>query len=294
MDVVGQSLGAGGFDGLQPVGEHGPEDLDHLPVAAGLAFELALNPAQGRWQVPVLEGGSVAQGAWFARQNRDVMKRIVDRLAATEGALMPPHDLTVLPAFQAVGIGADLDGPPDRTGVDRVAVLVEAHEAGLGHRRRDGVESIERTDIRHQARPLLFEHLPDRLVRNVGVPVRLGIGNAPVPEPGIQLGKGFELRPRHEEPSAEHAHLVLNLPLLPARRRCARHRIDQVMSAHLLETAIVGAILAHEDRVHRRLHVVVDAPRAGAAEEGERPVIDRCPPPAPPPRPTTNLVLSHW
>jgi hypothetical protein len=56
MDVVGQSLGAGGFDGLQPVGEHGPEDLDHLPVAAGLAFELALNPAQGRWQVPVLEG----------------------------------------------------------------------------------------------------------------------------------------------------------------------------------------------------------------------------------------------
>jgi hypothetical protein len=49
MDVVGQSLGAGGFDGLQPVGEHGPEDLDHLPVAAGLAFELALNPAQGRW-----------------------------------------------------------------------------------------------------------------------------------------------------------------------------------------------------------------------------------------------------
>jgi hypothetical protein len=93
MDVVGQSLGAGGFDGLQPVGEHGPEDLDHLPVAAGLAFELALNPAQGRWQVPVLEGGSVAQGAWFARQNRDVMKRIVDRLATAEGALMPPHDL---------------------------------------------------------------------------------------------------------------------------------------------------------------------------------------------------------
>jgi hypothetical protein len=103
MDVVGQSLGAGGFDGLQPVGEHGPEDLDHLPVAAGLAFELALNPAQGRWQVPVLEGGSVAQGAWFARQNRDVMKRIVDRLAATEGALMPPYLASALRRLSFLG-----------------------------------------------------------------------------------------------------------------------------------------------------------------------------------------------
>jgi hypothetical protein len=61
------------------------------------------------------------------------MQRIVDRLAAAEGALMPGDDLTVLPAFQPIGIGADLDRPPDRAGVDRVAVLVEAHEAGLGH-----------------------------------------------------------------------------------------------------------------------------------------------------------------
>ena len=112
-----QGLGAGSFDGVQAIGEHGAEDVDHLPVAAGLTFEFALHTAQGRWQVPVLEGCSVAQRAWFARQNRDVMERIVDRLAATEGALMPTHDLTVLPAFQAVGIGADLDGPPDRAGV---------------------------------------------------------------------------------------------------------------------------------------------------------------------------------
>jgi len=43
---------------------------------------------------------------------------------------MATDDLAVLPAFQAVGISADLDGSPDRAGVDRVAVLVEAHEAG--------------------------------------------------------------------------------------------------------------------------------------------------------------------
>jgi hypothetical protein len=45
---------------------------------------------------------------------------------------MPAHDLTVLPAFQAVGIGADLDGPANRAGVDRVTVLVEPHETGFG------------------------------------------------------------------------------------------------------------------------------------------------------------------
>ena len=45
------------------------------------------------------------------------------------------------------------------------------------------------------------------------------------------------------------------------------------MAAHLLEAAVVGALLAHEDRVHRRLHVVVDPARAGALVEGEGPVV---------------------
>ncbi len=41
------------------------------------------------------------------------------------------------------------------------------------------------------------------------------------------------------------------------------------MPAHLLESAVVGAIFADKDRVHRGLHIIVDAPRTGAAEEGE-------------------------
>src|SRR6056297_2325323 len=41
------------------------------------------------------------------------------------------------------------------------------------------------------------------------------------------------------------------------------------MPAHLLEPAIVGAILANEDRVDRGLHVVIDPTRTGTAEEGE-------------------------
>ena len=41
MDVVRQSLGAGCLDRIQAIGQHGGEDIDHLPVAARLAFQLA-------------------------------------------------------------------------------------------------------------------------------------------------------------------------------------------------------------------------------------------------------------
>lgn len=67
MNVVRQGLCTGGFDRIQAIGEHGAEDIDHLAVAAGLSFELSLNPAQGRRQVPLLERRPVAQGARFAR-----------------------------------------------------------------------------------------------------------------------------------------------------------------------------------------------------------------------------------
>lgn len=45
------------------------------------------------------------------------------------------------------------------------------------------------------------------------------------------------------------------------------------MPGHLLEPAIVGAILANYDRVHRRLHIVIDALGTGPAEEREGPVV---------------------
>ena len=50
------------------------------------------------------------------------------------------------------------------------------------------MEAVERADIGHQARTLLLEHVPDRPVRNVGMSVRLGVGDASVLEPGVQFG----------------------------------------------------------------------------------------------------------
>ena len=55
VDAFGQRLGAGGLDRRQPVGEHGGQDFDHLPVAVVGARELAPHPLQRRRQHPVLE-----------------------------------------------------------------------------------------------------------------------------------------------------------------------------------------------------------------------------------------------
>ena len=41
------------------------------------------------------------------------------------------------------------------------------------------------------------------------------------------------------------------------------------MPAHLKEAPIILSLLADKDRLHRRLHIVVDAALARAFEEGE-------------------------
>jgi len=78
---------------------------------------------------------------------------------------------------------------------------------------------------------------------------------------------GLEPQPRGEKALANQSDLVLDLTLLPARRRGAGDRIDQVMAAHLQEAAIVEPVLADEDGLHRCLHVVVDAAAAGPLEQ---------------------------
>src|ERR1051325_1109500 len=99
--------------------------------------------------------------------------------------------------------------------------------------------------------------------------MRLGVGDAPVGEPGVHLVIGLEPQPRREEALADEPDLVLDLSLLPARSRRAGHRFNEVMAAHLQEAAIVEATLADEDRLHSRLHIVVDPASARTLEERE-------------------------
>ena len=134
-------------------------------------------------------------------------------------------------------------------------------------------EAVERPAQLHQARPFILEHLPDRPVLELRVLGSLGVGDALIFQPGVQLGQALHPRLGAEQLVAQIADLVLDLSLLPARGRRARHRLDQVVRAHLQEAAIILARLADEDRLHRRLHVVVDAAPADTAIEQERLVV---------------------
>src|SRR3981081_1228676 len=117
------------------------------------------------------------------------------------------------------------------------------------------MESIEPAGIGNELWPLGFGHFPARLFGQLRMAMRLGVGNAFVQQPCVQLVEGFEPQPWREEAFADKPNLVLDLTLLPARRRRAGDRIDQVMAAHLHEAAIVETALADEARLHRGLHI---------------------------------------
>ena len=135
------------------------------------------------------------------------------------------------------------------------------------------MEAVEPAAIRDQLRPFLYEDLPDRPLGPLRVGVRFRPGQTFIEEPSVQLVIAPEPQPRREEAFPHEADLVLDLALLPSSRRRAGDRLDQVMRAHLEEAAIVLAVLADEDRLHRRLHVVIQAACAGALEKGERSLV---------------------
>src|SRR4029077_2075484 len=135
------------------------------------------------------------------------------------------------------------------------------------------MESVKPPGIGNELRSLPLKHLPDCLIRELGMVVSLGVSDTSVGQPDVQFVEVLESKPRREEPLANQTDLVLDLSLLPARRRRAGNRFNQVTAAHLQEAAIVAPVPADEDRLDRGLHVVVDAAPAGALEQGERPIV---------------------
>jgi len=61
-----------------------------------------------------------------------------------------------------------------------------------GDRRWHCVESIEPAGIGNEVRPLRLEHLPDRLLGQLRMVMHLGVGNAFIEQPGVQLIKILE------------------------------------------------------------------------------------------------------
>src|SRR6185437_14196852 len=79
------------------------------------------------------------------------------------------NDAPILTDDDAIGISLDLDRASDRAGRDRVLVVVEAHQAGLGDRGGHGMEAVEATGIGDELRSLSLSNV---LKRNRGVKKR--------------------------------------------------------------------------------------------------------------------------
>ena len=167
-------------------------------------------------------------------------------------------------------------GRPECAGRDRVLVVIEPHEQRLGDGRGQRMEAVEGGRRQpHQRRLLVVEHVGDGPLAQLGMTMGAGVFDAAIEQPGVQLLIARKTQPRGEEPLAYEPNLVLNLSLLPARGRGACGRLDEIMAAHLEEPTVEPALLAEEDRVHRRRHIIVDAARADPAKEGKRSVHGR-------------------
>ena len=117
--------------------------------------------------------------------------------------------------------------------------MLLSNRTGLGNRGGDGVEAIKPPGDRHQVRPLRLERLPGRLVGPLGALVRLGVGDTAVEQQPIQLLIARHPQSRREEAFAHQPNLVLDLPLLPSRRRRARHRLNEVMGLSNLMSGLL-------------------------------------------------------
>ena len=122
----------------------------------------------------------------------------------------------VLTDDNAVSIGLDLDRPTHRTRGDRILVVVEAHQAGLGDRGLRRAEPVKPAGDRHELGALRLKDLPDRVVGQFRMPVRFGMSDTPVEQPSVQFVIARDPQPRGKQPLAKVADLVLDLPLLPA------------------------------------------------------------------------------
>src|SRR5262245_27427339 len=103
------------------------------------------------------------------------------------------------------------------------------------------MEAVKPAGIGNELGTFGFEHFPDRLLGQLRMAMRLGVGDALIEQPGVQLVQVFEPQPRCEEAFPDQSNLVLDLALLPARGRRGANRDAQVMETTLLHTESLAA-----------------------------------------------------
>src|SRR3546814_16955997 len=98
----------------------------------------------------------------------------------------------------------------------------------------------------------------------------LGPASALGLQPPVELGQAGEPEPRLEEAASDCLDLLLDLALLPSRRRREGGRLDHVMIGHDQEAAVNHTLLAVEHGRQRSLRIIVDNASRHTAEERYR------------------------
>ena len=149
-----------------------------------------------------------------------------------------------------------------------IAVAGHRHQAGARHPGLGFDVAVEGHWHRHQLGQLQGPRLGDAHVPAVRVRRRPALC-ALRRQPDIELGKAgpaLLLRPLPDPPAAIE-HPFLNPALLPARRHVAKVRLEQIVRGHRQEPVVhLARPVRPRGLVHRRLHVVVDAPARDAAQ----------------------------
>ena len=168
-----------------------------------------------------------------------------------------------------LGVDPDTHRPVGERGGHAVAVALEVDEAG----RRDALgvldEAVERPPQPHQAGDLSGLHGGDGAGQDAMLDLAPQLDAAPL-EPAVQRRQIGEARQRLPQATARILDVLLDLALLPARRRVTELGLEQVMAGQRREPGVDLPRLAGADPVDRGLHVVEDPASRHPAQHAER------------------------
>src|SRR3974390_3909978 len=141
-------------------------------------------------------------------------------------------------------MGAHQNHPAGGPRIDAIAIVIGHDQAGGAGPDCLLDEPVEGTAQLHQARALFLEYVPDGPILELRMLGSLGVGDALIFQPRIELGETLYPRLGPEPLVGEIAGPVLNLTLLPSRLGAAGHRFDTMGRAPLQKAEIISARLA--------------------------------------------------
>ena len=189
---------------------------------------MVFDPEHRIGQLPVHKGGAVTQSSGLALQQRNIVPRLKIADIAGEVAFVLGDYISPGNHYNVTGIDPQRDTLPCKTGRNIVAVAVVLNQAGGSHTHGLLNIAIKGTAQGAQISLLPRKNSINRVILMLRVPTTAKHITLQM-QPGIQAFHILKSQFGREQLAAQKLHLVLDLPLLPACCRGARHRLHHVV-----------------------------------------------------------------